>query len=56
MRVTRSRAVVDVTPASGSAADTAAITEAVDAQLGAYDLHPRLRSRVTLRRIGKVGA
>lgn len=53
--VTHGLAVVHITPASGTTADTSAIKDAVDQQLERYDVRPRLRSKIDVR-TGKVGA
>lgn len=53
--VTHRRAVVHITPASGSTADKTAIQTAVDDQLDTYGVQPTLRSKITIRN-GKVGA
>lgn len=53
--VTHRRAIVHITPASGSTADKTAIQTAVDEQLDTYGMQPTLRSKITIRS-GKVGA
>lgn len=54
--VFHNRAVVDVTPSSGTTSDTAPIKDAVDQQLDAYGMRPKLRSKITVKKTGKVGA
>lgn len=54
--VSRTHAVVDITPASGTRSDKAAIKDAVDTQLDTYGLRPQLRSKVNVKSTGKVGA
>jgi hypothetical protein len=54
--VTHRTATAEITPASGLPVDTDAAREVVRAQVEAYALTPRLSSRVTLAKHGKVGA
>jgi hypothetical protein len=54
--VTHSRAVVEMTPATGRDVDRGRIQEAVDEQLAAYDVTPKLRSKIDIKKTGKVGA
>jgi hypothetical protein len=53
--VSHRRAVVHITPTSGTAADKDAIKTAVDEQLDSYGAKSSLRSKISLR-TGKVGA
>lgn len=53
--VTHRRAVVHITPTSGTTADKAAIKTAVDEQLDSFGVQPALRSKISIR-TGKVGA
>lgn len=53
--VTHRRAVVHITPTSGTTADKAAIKAAVDKQLDSFGVRPALRSKISIR-TGKVGA
>lgn len=53
--VTHRRAVVHITPTSGTTADKAAIKTAVDEQLDSFGVQPPLRSKISIR-TGKVGA
>lgn len=54
--VTHNRAVVEMTPATGRTVDEGRIKDAVDEQLAAYDVSPRLRSKIDIKKTGKVGA
>lgn len=54
--VFHNRAVVEITPSSGTTTDTAPIKDTVDAQLDAYGMRPKLRSKITVKKTGKVGA
>ncbi|MBF4577591.1 DUF6286 domain-containing protein [Frondihabitans sp. VKM Ac-2883] len=54
--VTHNRAVVEMTPATGRDVDKSRIQEAVNEQLAAYDVSPKLRSKIDIKKTGKVGA
>lgn len=54
--VTHHRAVVELTPTTGRAVDEGRIKVAVDAQLAAYDVSPKLTSRIEIKKAGRVGS
>jgi hypothetical protein len=54
--VTHNRVVVEMTPATGRDVDKGRIQEAVDEQLAAYDVSPKLKSKIDIKKTGKVGA
>lgn len=54
--VTHTRAVVEMTPATGRDVDKGRIQDAVDEQLATYDVTPKLKSKVDIKKTGKVGA
>jgi hypothetical protein len=54
--VSHTKAEVRVTPSTGLPIDPHAVSEAIDDQLAASPLRPRLRARVVIERHGKVGA
>jgi hypothetical protein len=54
--VSHRRATVDVTPTSGIPVDEAAIRAAVDDEIAAYNLAPRLRPTVRINPMGAVGS
>lgn len=54
--VSHRRAVVEMTPATGRNLDKSRIKDAVDEQLAAYGVTPPLRSKIAIKKTGKVGA
>lgn len=54
--VSHSRAVVEMTPATGRSLDETRIKDAVDEQLASYGVSPKLRSKIDITKNGKVGA
>lgn len=54
--ISKRRAVVGITPATGIAVDEASVQSAVDAQLDTYHLAPAVTARIALDSSGRIGA
>jgi pectin methylesterase-like acyl-CoA thioesterase len=54
--VSARRAIVRVTPTSGTPVQRDAVSDAVEEQLAAFELRPQVRSSVVIASSGKVGA